>query len=202
MLEKRELGLRIRRARKDRSYTLKELEARAGVSATHLSEIERGLTSPSIQVLVKIATALNRPPKFFLERTWLDSVSRVSLENRPAPLAAGEGAMVQPLTTGVAGHRLGLCLLRLEPGAHNEVEEPAHEGDEAVLVLSGSVKVLLDGREIALDAGDSLHWSCNQPHVIRNASSVAVAELAWTADRRLQLQALQQRRVAASASAA
>lgn len=199
MIDKNELGLRIRRARKDRNYILKDLEARAGVSATHLSEIERGLTSPSIQVLMKIARALGRPAKFFLESNWLDNVARMSLENRGAPLAIGEGTLAQSLTAGIAGHRLGMLLLRLEPGTHNEVSEGAHEGDEAALVLSGSVTVVLDGREVKLESGDSLHWSCNQPHTIRNASSVAVAEVAWATDRR---PAVLQRRRADRASAA
>jgi len=188
VLDKRELGLRIRRARKDAGLTLKQMHDRGGVSATHLSEIERGLTSPSIQVLVKIASALDRPVKFFLEKNWLDSVSRTSLENRPAPAAVGDGARAQPLTAGIAGHHLGIALLRLEPGTHCEVDESPHEGDEVVLVLSGSVKVALDDREIMLETGDVLHFSANRPHSIRNASALAMAEVAWAANRRLNLQ--------------
>jgi transcriptional regulator with XRE-family HTH domain len=187
VLDKHELGLRIRRARKDRGLTLSDMKTLGGVSATHMSEIERGLTSPSIQILVKIAKVLDRPVKFFLEKNWLDSVARTSLENRPAPAHVGDGSRAQPLSSGIAGHHLGMALLRLDPGTNCEVEQGPHEGDEALLVLSGSVKVVLGDREISLDTGDSLHFSANRPHTIRNASSVAVAEIAWAADSRHEM---------------
>ena len=53
-----ELGERLRRLRFARNLTLKEVEAKAHVSATHLSEIERGKTSPTVGALVRIARAL------------------------------------------------------------------------------------------------------------------------------------------------
>ena len=59
------------------------------------------------------------------------------------------------------------------------------DGDEAILVLSGSVRVAIAGREVTLDAGDSVHFRCDQPHSIRNGSAVAMAEVALAVDRRL-----------------
>ena len=52
-----EVGRRIKQYRQKYNLTLKEIEARVNVSATHVSEIERGKTSPTIGALSRIAQA-------------------------------------------------------------------------------------------------------------------------------------------------
>jgi transcriptional regulator with XRE-family HTH domain len=46
MIDNEVLGQRLKACRTEAGLTLKAMEARAGVSATHISEIERGKTSP------------------------------------------------------------------------------------------------------------------------------------------------------------
>jgi transcriptional regulator with XRE-family HTH domain/mannose-6-phosphate isomerase-like protein (cupin superfamily) len=60
-----QLGLKIREARKLRSLTLTELAGRVGLTASHISQIERGLTSPSVSCLLGIAGALDLPMEYF-----------------------------------------------------------------------------------------------------------------------------------------
>ena len=55
-----ELGRRIRGLRAERHLTFRQGEEVSGLSATHLSEIERGRTSPTIGALTRIARALGR----------------------------------------------------------------------------------------------------------------------------------------------
>lgn len=53
------IATRIREARKSRKWSLAELANRSGVSRAMLSVIERGETSPTAVLLVKIATAFD-----------------------------------------------------------------------------------------------------------------------------------------------
>jgi len=53
-----ELGSRIRELRSQRDMTLKELSAKAAVSVSHLSEIERARTQPTADKLARIAASL------------------------------------------------------------------------------------------------------------------------------------------------
>jgi len=53
-----ELGSRIRELRSQRNMTLKELSAKAKVSVSHLSEIERARTQPTADKLARIAASL------------------------------------------------------------------------------------------------------------------------------------------------
>ena len=82
MPDKRQLGERIKRFRLDRNLTLKEVEVKAKVSATHVSEIERGMTSPTVGALAKIARALGTEPSYFLRSDAYPPVSVVRHADR------------------------------------------------------------------------------------------------------------------------
>src|SRR5262245_46627956 len=55
-----DLGARIRALRLARGATLRELSAQAGVTESFLSQVERGVASPSIATVQRIARALGR----------------------------------------------------------------------------------------------------------------------------------------------
>ncbi|MEM1423652.1 MAG: response regulator [Planctomycetota bacterium] len=63
-----ELGRRIRLARTERGWTLKELSENSGVSVSQLSSIERGAHLPSLESLLSVAGALGDTPS-----KWLDA---------------------------------------------------------------------------------------------------------------------------------
>lgn len=53
------LGGRIRKLRKSRGQTQEQLAQEAGVSDKYLSEVERGVSKVSVEVLDKVASGLN-----------------------------------------------------------------------------------------------------------------------------------------------
>jgi len=56
------IGEVLRRFRKERKMSQEVLSGLAGLDRTHYSKIERGLRSPSVDTLFKIAQALDTPP--------------------------------------------------------------------------------------------------------------------------------------------
>lgn len=56
------IGLVIQKMRKEKGLTQEVLSGLAGLDRTHYSKIERGLRSPTIETLFKIAQALNVSP--------------------------------------------------------------------------------------------------------------------------------------------
>ena len=86
-----ELGRRIRKLRLERRMTLKQVEQASDLSATHLSEIERGRTSPTIGALVRIARALQKDASYFIEveeRPDVAHITREQLAARPVARAS------------------------------------------------------------------------------------------------------------------
>ncbi|MGO2658459.1 helix-turn-helix domain-containing protein [Mycetocola reblochoni] len=57
-----ELGRRLRAARVDRELTLEDVGALADMHWTNIGKIERGQVHPSVETLVRIATALDIDP--------------------------------------------------------------------------------------------------------------------------------------------
>src|SRR5262245_45338420 len=66
-----ELGRRIRLARTERGWTLRDLSDASGVSVSQLSSIERGAHLPSLESLMEIAAALDRKPSAWFEAAGL-----------------------------------------------------------------------------------------------------------------------------------
>ena len=56
------IGEVLRRFRKERKMSQEVLSGLSGLDRTHYSKIERGLRSPSVDTLFKIAQALDTPP--------------------------------------------------------------------------------------------------------------------------------------------
>lgn len=60
------IGMRLKKIREERGYSLEKVSELTGVSKPSINNIERGLTSPSIDSLWKIATGLSVPISYFL----------------------------------------------------------------------------------------------------------------------------------------
>ncbi|KUK10668.1 MAG: Transcriptional regulator, XRE family [Clostridia bacterium 41_269] len=60
-------GAKIRKLREERGYTLSQFAKKADISVSYMSEIEQGLTNPSLKTIQKIAEALNIDKSQLLE---------------------------------------------------------------------------------------------------------------------------------------
>jgi transcriptional regulator with XRE-family HTH domain len=100
------VGAVIRRERRGRKLTLKELAERAALSVVYLGEIERGKKCPSIPVLEHLARALDLavPDLFELVAQELRAAPQPAMTRavgfrlpRPAETASTDDAVVQML---------------------------------------------------------------------------------------------------------
>jgi transcriptional regulator with XRE-family HTH domain len=163
-----ELGRRIRKVRIERRMTLKQVEAGSGLSATHLSEIERGRTSPTIGALIRIARSLGREPAFFLETAELKDIAHQRRENLES-IRLSPGVTIQCLSPGIPGSELHAYRVRLASGTGTEwrpVAKPA-SGEALFLVTRGCVEVTIGDGRVTLHAGDAARSSLALPHGLR-----------------------------------
>ena len=72
---KQELGRRIRESRMELGLSGTELARRIGKSQPYISDLERGLRTPSLPTLQALADALEKPVSYFAGR-WLPSGSQ------------------------------------------------------------------------------------------------------------------------------
>ena len=158
-----ELGRRIKMLRVARGLTLKDLELRGDISATHVSEIERGRASPTGGALGRIARALGMRPAPLLEPHVLPGVSLMRATERAACRLRLGTATVEPVTRPVQGPVLGAQRLVL-PAGHEPIFSHQHEGEEWATVLTGTAEARVDGEPYLLREGDSIHFRAHREH--------------------------------------
>lgn len=168
------LGNGIRVERQRQALTLAQLAERADLSASALSQIERGVTDPSIGSLRRIASALQVPFfQFLVEPGLPEPVVRKT--ERPTIQFPNRTLQYQLLTPNLRS-LFEVLALELKPGAATGDEALAHDSEECLMVLHGSVRVELAGQTYDLEDGDAISIQRNLPHRVVNRSA-AVAEL-------------------------
>ncbi|MFN8548015.1 MAG: XRE family transcriptional regulator [Candidatus Eisenbacteria bacterium] len=182
MLSKERVGSRIRQVRTQQNKTLREVESASGFSSTHISEIERGRTCPTIGALIQIAHALEKDPSYFLEDRELEEISVVSREERQEPEGAmialrGDGFFVQSLTSGILGGRLRAVEIALEPGADGSIGDLGDGADICVLALEGSFELEAGDRVLAFDPFSSVHSIFEGGFALRNRTETPARAL-------------------------
>jgi quercetin dioxygenase-like cupin family protein len=160
------------------------VEAKAGISATHISEIERGKTSPTIGALIRIAEALGKDPAYFIEYEELKDVSFIALEDRKKRKLERAAGQIDVLTNSIPSGKINSHLITLAPAPAGEIDMHAHDADEAILVLSGEITFRVGQKEYTLNEGDSIYYVASQEHGYRNASDTEEAKMIWFASER------------------
>jgi transcriptional regulator with XRE-family HTH domain len=164
------LGPRIRALREGMDLSLRELAARSGVSAPMLSQVERGETSPTLQVAARIAAGLDLRLSQLLRLDEDGAVSVVRRSERRRERRDGHAYEV--LTPPLPGQRAEVTQHTLAPGARTGApgDPPMHEpgSRETVLVTSGGVTFSCDGTEHELREGDAVTFDADLPHHFTN----------------------------------
>lgn len=158
-----ELGPHLRSLRTARGLTLRELAQRAGVTESFLSQAERGVATPSIASVRRIARGLGLSiADLFAEVEPAGLVVRASERRRIT--YPGLGAVDEFLTRGKGG-RLQVIMSTVEPGGGTGEEPYTHESDEEVLiVLEGTLDLWVGDERFHLEAGDAITYSSRVPH--------------------------------------
>ncbi|MEP9352591.1 cupin domain-containing protein [Xanthobacter sp. KR7-65] len=165
------LGPNLRTLRVERGLTLDRLATMSELTRGYLSLVERGLKTPSIAALLRLAAALDVHVAQLFDLNAISS-PRYTLQ-RATDVAPGEGgaAGLVPLAAGRARKAMEPFLIR-PPMAGDTKARPIHwahhGGEEMVFVVSGSITVKLGSEELLLETGDCLYFSGEERHDLRS----------------------------------
>jgi len=178
------IGQKVRRVRQRRGLTLRAVEQRAHVSATHISEIERGKTSPTVGVIARIASALNVPVAELLDVAPVEGPHHQTPRDRRCLTRTDSGAQIEGLTALHGASTMSVHLVSLR--AEGRLHEGAHDGEELCHVLEGAIEVRLDGMPHIVRRRETFHFRPRKEHEIRNATR-SPARFIWVARPRVSL---------------
>ena len=195
-----ELGPRLRRVREDRGLSVRELARRIRCSPSLISQIERGLSAPSVGILYAMATEL-RASLDFLFGAAVPGDAMLATAHGDGHLRPGDGAAHGMASGWSDGHGLvqragsrrtidlasGVRWERLTPGADERVDfleviyEPSghstdsrrplrHDGQEYGLIISGRLQASVGFETFELGPGDSIAFDSSLPHQYWNTT--------------------------------
>jgi transcriptional regulator with XRE-family HTH domain len=174
-----EVGLRVGRAVKQQreaaGLSLRTLAARSGISASMISDVERGAKSPTVTTVVRLARALGVDAAALID-------GGAGLSPRIRVLRRGEGAggehpaRWERLGPSAPGSRVDFVRYRIPPSA---VLGPAaaHTAGtvEHMHVAVGTVRVTVGDETAELSEGDSCSCRTDAPHAVENPDPSAEA---------------------------
>jgi transcriptional regulator with XRE-family HTH domain len=192
-----ELGPRLRRVREQRGLSARELARRIQCSPSLISQIERGLSAPSVGMLYALATELRTSLDFLFSATAPAEGLMVTAHGDGHLRGQANGAAALPGGHGVvqrAGARRTIDLAsgvrweRLTPGPDERVDfleviyEPSghstdarrplrHDGHEYGLITSGTLHASVGFDTFELRPGDSIAFDSALPHLYWNATA-------------------------------
>lgn len=177
----RALGLRLKALRRERSLSIQSLAELSGLSTGMLSQIERGLSTPSLRSLRLLGVALGIPISWFFtapdDGDAPESQYIVRRGHRRLLKLSPTGVMKELLSPSGTG-LLELYELVLQPGGSSGADFYSHQGEKAGAVLGGTMRLWLDERPYDLQEGDSFRFPSLLPHRFDNPGRTS-ARVLW-----------------------
>lgn len=170
-----DLGDALRSRRNKLGLTMQYVADHAGLSVGFISQVERGLTSPSLASLASLAEVLDTDITNFLKQP--PPAGQTTHEvNRLAYSVSGADASYERLSTKFSGSKLHSVIVHEPPG--HRIEPMSHRGEEMFYIIEGEITIEIEGEAEILSKGDSIHFDSQRVHSIWNHST-KTASLLW-----------------------
>jgi transcriptional regulator with XRE-family HTH domain len=176
------VGARVKALREAAGLSLRDLAERSGVSAPMLSQVERGETSPTLNVASRIAAGLDLRLSQLLRLDESGAVTIVRTSERRHGGNRRRGHSFEVLTSSQPGQRAELSRHTLGPGGSTGAPDdpPMHEpgSRETALVERGALVLVCDGQRYDLAEGDVVTFDADLPHHFENGTTEEATFLA------------------------
>ncbi len=163
---KKIVGKKLKAIRLKCDMTIQELADRSKVSSNMISRIERGLTIPSVEILMKLASVFDKSINYFVEEvSTTHEIVFSSPGMRDKTVYDDERNMqTESFTSGLRDPQFMSFFCTVKKGGTSGIQNMYHPGDELIYVLEGTIKVVIAGEMHILNQGDSLSFKSHLPH--------------------------------------
>lgn len=164
------VGREIRLLRKARDTTIAELSRATSLSPGYLSQVERGISVPSVKALHSISRALGVTISWFFSPGSGDDDALRDIVVRAGSrrsLLFNSGIRDELLSPDL-GRQIELLRCTFPAGSASGEQPYTHQGEEAGIVVAGELTLWIGDRRVALKQGDSFSFSSETPHRYAN----------------------------------
>lgn len=166
------LGIRVQKYREERKMSREELAATADVPLTVLTALEDDNLYPSIAPLQKIARALGVRLGTFMDDQISTDPLIVRQTQREADLTMQKAEDKTPafrfhsLGKGKNDRNMEPFFIEIQPEPEEDRKLSSHQGEEFIVVVSGTLQVIYGKEEHLLQQGDSIYYNSIVPHYV------------------------------------
>jgi transcriptional regulator with XRE-family HTH domain len=173
------IGEQLRELRQARGLGVRELARRVNITASMLSQIERGTVNPSVGTLFRLADALNTTTDYFFQTGGAIPTGEgpVVRQEERARIELSGGIMWERLTP-TDEHDFEFMETVYPPGAVSAPEMMRHPGRDYGVLLEGVLDVTVGFTTHRLQPGDSIAFDASLPHRLFNPGPEA-ARTIW-----------------------
>jgi transcriptional regulator with XRE-family HTH domain len=171
-VDRKLVGERLRRLRREQGLTLEQLASRTSLSPSFLSQVERGVSQPSISSLTTVCNALgveipallgNQNDRYAAAAPKVAEMVLVTRASEALAISLGQSDVVYDYLSGAFPGRVMEILLNRFPPNHVS-EHRLHPREEFGYVLRGPLTIRIGDESFALEKGDSYHFPASVPH--------------------------------------
>ncbi|MEJ5203009.1 MAG: XRE family transcriptional regulator [Anaerolineales bacterium] len=183
-----DIGRRLRQRRQEIGISLRKLAQMTDLTASFLSQVERGKANLSLNSLHRIARMLDVSLLYFLEDSKSDENEMRSQERNhsqalglmysPVVRSDSRSKLVLPpsgveyeLLVPSLGRKMVALFGKLSPGSENIARRLPLSTEEIIYVISGSLLIGLDSGDYILNANDTIYFEGEQLQKIVCAST-------------------------------
>jgi transcriptional regulator with XRE-family HTH domain len=166
-------AIRLKLLRKQLGMSLQDLAEKTGLTKSYLSKLERGLSTPSIAVAMRLSSALHVDvERLFSEEAVKDGIvivkakDRIPLGRRDSPKKSDYEVIVGNSTV-----RHNHTFIVTPAYDFSEAEFKEHEGEEFLFVHKGRIEINFASQLFVLSIGDAVYFDAHIPHKMRSLGS-------------------------------
>ncbi len=167
----------IRDLRTRKKVTVRQLAAQVDRSIGFISQIERGLSQPSVEDLLAISRALDVPFTYFVEPAASPQQPWITRPGARRTLSYARGVTDQVISPSLSGQLIMLETL-LEAGADFGERNIIDSAEQGGYVLEGELTLWINDEEIRLGAGDGFQIPAGVPCRCANKGH-SLARVIW-----------------------
>ena len=156
------VGDRIRSARRNAKLSQQELAKMSNISINTLSLLERGMTSPTIATLQKLADTLNVELSSFFLFSKIEQHVFFSKANKREPIHITEGYLFALNPSSILSS-FKPVVIEVNPEMTSS-KMVKHEGFEFLYCLENELMVMISDLSYLLEKGDSIFFKASLPH--------------------------------------
>ncbi|MDU2065695.1 MAG: XRE family transcriptional regulator [Sporomusaceae bacterium] len=161
----KDIGKKVKELRLQKKLTLKELGEKTTLSIGFLSQLERGLTNIATDSLQKIAEAFEVELSYFFSSQNRTRGYVMRSYEKEVFQVINSKFIHYHLHNGQTGSQILPRLIELLPiNSEEDISQYAHEGEEFIYVLEGTLTLFINDEQIELFPGDSAHYNSSTVH--------------------------------------